>query len=321
MKMKKIYLPIFLITTIFVSLSLNSYAGNNLEEIKRLLKNGKYSRAEKLVDKSIEKAPNNPEVLFYKGIIETNIGKNNEAIETFRKITENFPELPEPFNNLAVLYAEKGQFQLAKEILERAIKTNPSYLTAHINLGDIYTKMASEAYNRALEIDKANNIAITKLSMITQLFNYQPNTKNTEIKSTELKKTKEVKESKEAKEAKEIKQTKKELTKDISNAIEIWKTAWEDKNMKGYLASYAANFQYPNNMSRSDWEEYRSVRITSKKTIDISISNIKVKFENQKIIATFMQDYKSGKFNQISKKTLVFVNEDDKWVIFEETSG
>ena len=318
MKKKKIYLPLFLITAFFVCLSLNSYAGTNLEEIKILLKNGKYSRAEKLVNESIIETPNNPEFLFYRGIIETNIGKNNEAIETFRNLTENFPELPEPFNNLAVLYAEKGQFKLAKDILERAIKTNPSYLTAHINLGDIYTKMASEAYNKALEIDKANNIAITKLSMITQLFNYQPNTKNTEIKSTELKKTKEVKE---AKEAKEIKQTKKELTKDISNAIEIWKTAWEDKNMKGYLASYAANFQYPNNMSRSDWEEYRSVRITSKKTIDISISNIKVKFENQKIIATFMQDYKSGKFNQISKKTLVFVNEDDKWVIFEETSG
>ena len=317
--MKKIYLPLFLITTILVSLSLNSYARNNLEEIKLLLKNGKYSRAEKLLDKSIEEdKKNNPEFLFYKGIIETNIGKNNEAIETFRNLTENFPELPEPFNNLAVLYAEKGQFKLAKEILERAIKTNPSYLTAHINLGDIYTKMASEAYNKALEIDKANNIAITKLSMITQLFNYQPNTKNTELDSTKLKKTKEAKETKEAN---EIKQTKKELTKDITNAIEIWKTAWEDKNMKGYLASYAANFQYPNNMTRTDWEEYRSVRITSKKTIDILISNVEVKFKKQKAIATFIQDYKSGKLKQISKKTLVFIYEDDKWVIFEENSG
>ncbi|MDC0183137.1 tetratricopeptide repeat protein [Nitrosomonadales bacterium] len=312
MKIKKFYFPLFLIATLFINLSSNLYAGNNREEIKILLKNGKYSRAEKLVNESIKETPNNPEFLFYRGIIETNIGKNNEAIETFRNLTENFPELPEPFNNLAVLYAEKGQFKLAKEILERAIKTNPSYLTAHINLGDIYTKMASEAYNKALEIDKANNIAITKLSMITQLFNYQPNTKNTEIKSAKIK---------EAKEAKEAKQTKKELTNDISNAIIIWKTAWENKNMEGYLDAYAANFQYPNNMSRSDWEAYREVRITSKKTINILISNIELKFEKDKIIATFNQDYKSGKLEQISKKTLVFINEDSKWVIFEETSG
>ena len=148
-------------------------AQSNIDEIKLLLTKGKYSSAETLVNNDIDNNLNNPELLFYRGIIETNLGKNNKAIDTFRELTERFPELPEPFNNLAVLYAEKGQFRLAKEILEQAIKTNPSYLTAHINLGDIFTKMASEAYNKALEIDKTNNVAITKLSMITQLFNYQ----------------------------------------------------------------------------------------------------------------------------------------------------
>ena len=151
--------------------------------------------------------------------------------------------------------------------------------------------------------------------MITQLFNYQPNTKNTEIKSTKIKGTKEVSESKEAK------QTEKQLEKDIFKSIENWKMAWENKDMTEYLAAYAANFQYPNNMSRIDWEAYREVRITSKKTINILISNIKLKFEKEKIIATFNQDYKSGKLEQISKKTLVFINEDNKWVIFKETSG
>ena len=310
MKTKKIYFLTILITTFLISLSSNSYSRSNLEEIKLLLKNGKYSRAEKLINKSIETTPNNPEFLFYKGIIETNIGKSNEAIDTFRNLTENFPELPEPFNNLAVLYAEKGEFKLAKKILEQAIKTNPSYLTAHINLGDIYTKMATEAYNKALEIDKSNNIAITKLSMITQLFNYQPNTKNTEIDSTKI-----------IKQVEQEKQTEKQLEKDIFKSIENWKSAWENKNMTEYLAAYAANFKYPNNMSRPDWEAYREVRITSKKTINILISNIKLKFEKEKIIATFNQDYKSGKLEQISKKTLVFINEDNKWVIFEETSG
>ena len=218
MKNNNIYLVSITIGSFFLLSSLISFAQSNLDEIKLLVKNGKYVRAETITNNSIKNNLNNPELLFYKGIIETNLGKNNQAIDTFRNLTERFPELPEPFNNLAVLYAEKGQYTLAKEILEQAIKTNPSYLTAHINLGDIFTKMASEAYNNALEIDKSNNIAITKLSMITQLFNYQPNTKNTKIDSI-----------KETDSIKPTKLSKAEVSENILKALDSWKTAWENK--------------------------------------------------------------------------------------------
>jgi len=298
-----------LIGSFFMLSTLTALAQTSIEEIKLLLKDGKYARAETLTNKSIEENLNNPELLFYKGIIETNIGKHNQAIDTFRNLTEQFPELPEPFNNLAVLYAEKGQYDLAKEILEQAIKTNPSYLTAHINLGDIFTKMASEAYNNALEIDKSNNIAITKLSMITQLFNYQPNTKNTKIDSIQVKNK-----------IKIPKQTEKDISINILNALDQWKAAWEDKDMGEYLSSYASTFKYPNNMNRSEWERYRASRITSKKIINLSLSNTKVKFNKEKVIVTFTQNYKSGALNQTSKKTLVFIEEDNNWLILEETS-
>ena len=294
---------------IFLLVANISSAQNNTDEIKLLLKNGNYKKAEGLINNSIESNLNNPEILFYRGIMETNLGKTNQAIDTFRDLTERFPELPEPFNNLAVLYAEKGQFRLAKEILEQAIKTNPSYLTAHINLGDIFTKMASEAYNKALEIDKSNNIAITKLSMITQLFNYNPNTKNTVIDSI---KTKD--------EVKIIKLSKKELRKSILNSIENWKTAWESKDMESYLNAYSSNFIYPNNMSKSQWEKYRTNRILPKKIINISISNIKIEFKKEIIKATFTQNYKSGRLNQTSNKILTFIDEDSQWSILEEFS-
>ena len=289
--------------------SLTSVAQTNLEEIKILLKNGKYATAETLTNKSIEENLNNPELLFYKGIIETNLGKHNQAIDTFRDLTERFPELPEPFNNLAVLYAEKGQYGLAKEILEQAIKTNPSYLTAHINLGDIFTKMASEAYNNALEIDKSNNIAITKLSMITQLFNYQPNTRNTKIDSIKVQKK-----------PKPLVISKEKLSKIILSTIENWKTAWENKNMEEYLSFYSSSFKYPNNMDKFEWEDYRKNRIVSKKIIDITLSNPKVKLNKEKAKVTFTQNYKSGALNQTSNKTLVFKQEDSRWLILEETS-
>mgnify|MGYP006107066885 FL=1 len=299
-----------LVIGIFLLFSPFAYSmQSNIEEIKLLLKNGEYVLAETLTNKSIEENLNDPELLFYKGIIETNMGKNNQAIDTFRNLTDRFPELPEPYNNLAVLYAEKGQFSLAKEILEQAIKTNPSYLTAHINLGDIFTKMASESYNKALEIDKSNNVAITKLSMITQLFNYQPNTKNTTIKVVKSKN-----------DVNDEVLSKKDKEKYILVAIENWKRAWEDKNMDNYLDSYSPNFIYPNNMSKEEWEKYRTNRIVSKKIITISISNIKLRFKKEKVTATFKQNYKSGKLNQTSYKTLVLVGTRDQWLILEETS-
>jgi len=314
MKNKNICLVPILIGCIFLFSTFLSHAQSDqsiIEEIKVLLKNGSYDDAETLTNQSIENNLNNPELLFYRGIIETNQGEKNQAIDTFRDLTERFPQLPEPFNNLAVLYAEKGQFRLAKEILEQAIKTNPSYLTAHINLGDIFTKMASEAYNKALEIDKSNNIAITKLSMITQLFNYNPNTKNTIMGSIIEKEE----------EGKTIQLSKKELKRNILSLIENWKTAWENKNMKNYLKSYSSNFIYPNNMSRTQWEKYRTNRIIPKKIINIEITNIKIKFKKEKIKVTFTQNYKSGKLNQTSNKSLTFIEEDGQWFIFEETSN
>ena len=303
------YIYNLLSAIVFLAFTTISFAQTDINEIKLLLKNGKYKIAENIINGAIEENLNNPEILFYKGIIETNLGKTNKAIDKFRGLTERFPELPEPFNNLAVLYAEKGQFRLAKEILEQAIKTNPSYLTAHINLGDIFTKMASEAYNKALEIDKSNNIAITKLSMITQLFNYNPNTKNTVIDSINTKK-----------EVKITKLSKKELKKVILNSIENWKTAWESKDVESYFDSYSSNFIYPNNMTKSQWQKYRTNRILPKKIISISISNIKFKFKKEKIIATFTQNYKSGRLNQTSNKSLTFVAESGQWFIVEETS-
>ena len=80
----------------------------------------------------------------------------DEATGVFLKLTEEAPELPEPYNNLAVIYAQQKQYDKAKAALEMAIRTHPSYAVAHENLGDLYAKMARQAYDRALQIDAGN---------------------------------------------------------------------------------------------------------------------------------------------------------------------
>jgi ketosteroid isomerase-like protein len=135
-----------------------------------LFKQGHRDQALEKVNKYLAAKPKDAQARFLKGLILTEQGKTADAMKIFSGLTEDYPDLPEPYNNLAVLYASQGKYEKAKQLLEKAISTHPSYATAHENLGDIYAKMASQAYDRALQLDNKNTATQTKLAMIQNLF-------------------------------------------------------------------------------------------------------------------------------------------------------
>ena len=139
-------------------------------DVGQLLRSGKLPEALAKADQFLATKPRDPQMRFLKGVIQTESGKPADAITTFTKLTEDYPELPEPYNNLAVLYAGQSQFDKARAALEMAIRTNPSYATAHENLGDVYAKLASQAYNKALQLDGSNAGVPPKLALIRELF-------------------------------------------------------------------------------------------------------------------------------------------------------
>jgi|RhiMethySRZTD1v2_1073278.scaffolds.fasta_scaffold09202_10 tetratricopeptide (TPR) repeat protein len=143
---------------------------DELQEANQLFKQGQLDRALERINAHLAKNPKDARGRFLRGIIFTEQNKPNDAIKVFTELTQEFPELPEPYNNLAVLYASQGQYDKARNALEMAIRTHPSYATAHENLGDIYAKMASQAYDKALQLDKSNTTAQTKLNLIKDLF-------------------------------------------------------------------------------------------------------------------------------------------------------
>jgi len=143
---------------------------DDYDDAALLLKQGNASAARTKVDAAIAANKNNARARFLKGLILTEQGDTKAAIDVFKSLTHDFPELPEPYNNLAVLYAAQGQYEKARESLQMAIRTHPSYAVAHENLGDVYAKMASEAYDKALSLDSSNQTAQTKLSLIRELF-------------------------------------------------------------------------------------------------------------------------------------------------------
>lgn len=140
-------------------------------EIQRLRKQGQINQALAQTDALIAARPNDAHIRFLKGQILGDAGRMQEAIAVFTRLTEDFPELPEPYNNLATLYAQQKQYDKARAALEMAVRTNPDYALAHENLGDVYAKLAARAYERALQIDAANGRTRAKASALAPLLN------------------------------------------------------------------------------------------------------------------------------------------------------
>ncbi|MBM5571353.1 MULTISPECIES: tetratricopeptide repeat protein [Deefgea] len=160
----------FTLAALLSALSLTTYAGE-AEDIQQLLRAKQYPQAIERADKYLAKSPKDAQVRFLRAIALTEAGRNDEAIKAFTKISEDYPHLPEPYNNLAVLYANNNQFDKARSALQMAIQTNPSYAIAHENMGDLYARLASQAYDKALQIENNNTQVQTKLKLVSTLFN------------------------------------------------------------------------------------------------------------------------------------------------------
>jgi tetratricopeptide (TPR) repeat protein len=149
--------------------SVSPVFADSIQEAEQLLRLKQPQQALEKIDLYLAQRPRDPQGRFFKGLILTELGKIPEATSVFQKLTEDYPELPEPYNNLAVLYAQQKQYDKAKTALEMAIRTHPSYAVAHENLGDIYARMATQAYDRALQLDSSNKAAQSKLNLIREM--------------------------------------------------------------------------------------------------------------------------------------------------------
>lgn len=145
------------------------HAADNVAQIQSLVNQGQHAQALAMADRVLAGNAKEPQARFLKGIALTELNRPDEAVAVFQKLTEDFPELPEPYNNLAVLYAQQRQYDKARSALEMAIRTHPSYATAHENLGDVYARLASQAYDKALQLDSANAAAQSKLALIREM--------------------------------------------------------------------------------------------------------------------------------------------------------
>lgn len=333
--LKKFVAPIF-ITLLFASLP--TFA-DELKDISKMAEQGQQDAALKRINTYLEANPKDAQGMFMKGIIQAESGKRDDAIKTFNALTKTYPSLPEPYNNLAVLYAEAGEYDSAKKALETAIKTHPSYATAHENLGDIYARMASEAYDKALQLDTGNVRAQSKLSLIKDLFTTDGKTtvaanNATPIRPIRPANKKAEPEPKPAAEAKPVAtpepvvetakvDTSANVESDILAAVESWRLAWSEQNVDGYLASYADSFSPGKGRSLASWKEFRRSRVSGPKGITLDLNDPKVEIlDDSNARVSFKQYYKADSRSPIhTNKTLVLKKVGGTWLINEEIAS
>jgi Flp pilus assembly protein TadD len=122
---------------------------DDLQDIDQLFRTGDAEQALRQADAAIAKQPRAAQIRFLKGVMLTDLKREAEARQVFVALTEDFPELPDPYNNLAVLYAASGELQKALNALNQALRNDPTHRAARENLGDVHLALAIQAWSAA----------------------------------------------------------------------------------------------------------------------------------------------------------------------------
>ena len=362
---RSLYLPRFPLASVLLAVLLlaglpMAAHADDYADVSRLMRAGQFAEAQAKADQYLVAKPRDPQMRFLKGVLLTETGKAPEAIAVFTKITEDYPELPEPYNNLAVLYAGQNQFDKARAALEMAIRTNPSYATAHENLGDVYARLASQAYSRALQLDGGNAAVQPKLALIRTLFSAADNRGNAAnaVKPAGAAVVAQASPAattpapgRPTPPAAPVAPTPApapasapattpaaastptatipdtaatpSAAKEVEAAVRAWAAAWSSKDVSTYLASYSPKFDTPGSQNRKVWEDDRRARIEGKSRINVKLSNLDIDMQGaEQAKARFRQEYSADALVVSSRKTLELARASNgRWLIVRESTG
>lgn len=333
-------------------LSTAAYA-DDLKDVLQMVQDQRYPAALDKVDAYLVIHPQDARAQFIKGVILTRQDKRPEAIGIFSELTKKHPELPEPYNNLAVLYADQGQYEKARQALEMAMKTHPSYSVAYENLGGVYAKMASDAYDKALQVERGTSHPLPRLAMLDDVVPNpaagfiktlpaaklasatpiapvpplaapikpadKPADKPAQTKSAPPPAVAAI--AKPAPSKPVVVPATENASKKVLDAVDHWAAAWSAKDVKAYLACYADNFKTPGGESRADWAKGRRERISKPASIKVQVLNPKVTIKDDHATVLFKQSYRAGEVTKRTSKTLYLRQVAGKWLIEREEAG
>lgn len=154
-------LPLLLI----LALTAIPVRADDLAGAQRLWLAGQKAQAVEQVEQALVRTPDDLQLRFALGVMRMDLGERAKAVSIFTRLTQDFPDLADPYNNLAVLHAAAGELDDAKAALEQALRLQPEHVQAQENLGDVLLRLALRAYQRAQKAALApSNVLAGKIS-------------------------------------------------------------------------------------------------------------------------------------------------------------
>lgn len=297
-----------------------------MEEANALLAQGQPDQALKKVEAQLKAHPQDAEARFLRGLILVRLNRGGEAIKVFSDLTRDYPQLPEPYNNLAVLYAQQGDYEKARDALEAALATHPSYATAHENLGDIYAALAGAAYNRALTLDQGNQAIRNKLALIGQLDRSggaRPAIVAGGTASAAPATSTPAPLLPSASSGDDLPTSPADAatTQSAISVVSAWAAAWSSKDLVAYFATYSPSFEPEGGIGRGSWEIQRRERINRAQSISVkALSPEVLRIGPDRVRVTFTQQYESDTFTDKVSKSLELQQAGGSWLIVREYS-
>jgi tetratricopeptide (TPR) repeat protein len=276
-------------------------AASEVSDVTALVQTRQFANALAKADTYLAGHPDDADMRFLKGISLVGLGRKPDAITQFRQLVADHPANAEAANNLAVLYASDGLYDDARQTLEKAVKARPGYARGYENLGDIYSKLATQAYAAALKIEPDNTDAETKAALIGKAI------------GTHVERTAPVV-------AGGGKALDKSESANVLAAVDGWSKAWSTRDFPAYLSYYSQDFQTPKGKTRSKWEAQRRRHIERKRFIKVQVLAPDTTVEGSRATVRFTQIYSSNNHASKDHKALVLEKQQGQWKIVQETT-
>jgi tetratricopeptide (TPR) repeat protein len=291
---------------------------------------GRYVQALSQIDHLLGSNQNDIRALLLKGNVNKLMGNTTQAVNIFKQLINQYPQMPEAYNNLAVLYADSGQTTLAIETLQQVFSTSNSYATAYKNLRTLYNQMASSAYREALDLEdkskpkKGQYALLNNTAAKTTAASLVATTPQVSPTSTLAKATsKPVDNTLDSAATITSSKTTKPIDADsqVTAMVGRWAKAWSSRKVARYFSYYHNEFVPPKGMSRKVWENYRGKRLTKPKVIDVQVVGLSIKHgKDNRATALFEQHYRSDRYEDIVVKQLSLKKTKGRWLIIKETT-
>lgn len=281
----------------------SAVAAVSIQDLQQLIAQQRYATAAQNGEQLLQQNAGDVQARFLTAYAFQMNTQQDKAIALYQALIDDHPAMPEPRNNLAMIYLEQGDYDRASQLLVDAINTHPSYATAYENLSQIYKGIASEAYRRAISesSEPAKYSHDIQLSAITQLAT--------------------VEQEPVADKAGESEQTVVNFANQKTLLIEqvkLWAQAWSSKDFAAYTGFYSSQHRASFD-THAQWLAYRRSRIERPGEIRVDISDIQIKWRSDnRAIIDFRQDFDSPRYSDKVIKRLGFSRIGSQWKITEE---